>query len=158
MLEVSTRAGYRSYLDKHFLPFFGDIPMAQILPSTVQPWISRAVRSGLSPRSVVNHHVMLHGIFRRAVRDRVIAENLCTDSELPKSITKKQRILAPAEFAWLLTCIPARFTALVVTEIETGLRRGQLIAPRHRHLDFLRRTITVENTIVEVSKKLTPTA
>lgn len=55
VLEVSTRAGYRSYLDKHFLPFVGDIPMAQILPSTVHPWISRAVRSGLSPRSVVNH-------------------------------------------------------------------------------------------------------
>ena len=113
VLEVSTRAGYRSYLDKHFLPFVGDIPMAQILPSTVHPWISRAVRSGLSPRSVVNHHVMLHGIFKRAVRDRVIADNLCTNSELPKLITKKQRILAPAEFARLLTCIPARFTALV---------------------------------------------
>src|SRR5665647_3728932 len=35
-VEVSTLAGYRSYLDKHFLPFFGDRPMAEILPSSVQ--------------------------------------------------------------------------------------------------------------------------
>src|SRR5450756_3146254 len=35
-VEVSTMAGYRSYLDKHFLPFFGNHPMAEILPSIVQ--------------------------------------------------------------------------------------------------------------------------
>lgn len=27
-------AGYRANLDRHFLPYFGDIPMADILPST----------------------------------------------------------------------------------------------------------------------------
>lgn len=31
-LELSTRASYRSYLDKHFVPFFGDMPMRSILP------------------------------------------------------------------------------------------------------------------------------
>jgi hypothetical protein len=35
-LELSTKAGYRSNLDRHFLPFFGDMAMADILPSTVQ--------------------------------------------------------------------------------------------------------------------------
>lgn len=64
-------------------------------------------------------------------------------------------ILAPAEFERLLACIPARFTALVVTEIETG-RWGELIALRPRHIDFLRRAISVEETIVEVSKKISP--
>jgi integrase len=46
---------------------------------------------------------------------------------------------------------------LVLTAIETGLRRGELVALRPRHVDFLRRTITIEETIVEVSKKLSPT-
>lgn len=35
-LEVSTKAGYRANLDKHFLPYFGTMPMAEILPSAVQ--------------------------------------------------------------------------------------------------------------------------
>ena len=63
----------------------------------------------------------------------------------------------PAASPGLLLCIPARFTALVLTEIETGLRWGELVALRPRHVDFLRRTITVEDTIVEVSKKISPT-
>lgn len=156
-LEVSTRAGYRSYFDKHFLPFFGDMPMAEVLPSTVQAWVTQAVTAGLSPRSVVKYHVMLHGVFKRAVRDRVIAYNPCADTELPKVVTKKPRILTPGEFEQLLSCIPARFIPMVLTDIETGLRWGELIALRPRHINFLRRTITVEKTIVEVSKKISPT-
>jgi integrase len=156
-LEVSTKAGYRSYLDKHFLPYFGELPMAEILPSTVQGWVTKAVAGGLSARSVVKYHVMLHGVFKRAVRDRVIAYNPCADTELPKVITKKTRILTPTEFESLLAVIPARFIPMVLTDIETGLRWGELIALRPRHVNFLRRTITVEETIVEVSKKISPT-
>jgi len=62
-VEVSTLAGYRSYLDKHFLPFLGDRPMAEILPSSVQDWVTAAVGSGLSPTSVRKYHVMLHAVF-----------------------------------------------------------------------------------------------
>lgn len=37
-LEISTRAAYRSNLDRHFLPFFGGYPLAEITPSLVQTW------------------------------------------------------------------------------------------------------------------------
>ena len=84
-LEVSTKAAYRSYLDQHFIPFFGKTPMNAIAPSAVQAWVTKAAASGLSPTSITKYHVMLHGIFRRAVRDRVIAHNPCADTELPKA-------------------------------------------------------------------------
>ncbi|WP_407341558.1 tyrosine-type recombinase/integrase [Pengzhenrongella phosphoraccumulans] len=45
----------------------------------------------------------------------------------------------------------------MVTDIETGLRWGELIALRPRHIDFLRRTVTIHETVVEVSKKHSPT-
>ena len=35
-LEVSTRATYGYYLDKHFLPRFGKIPMRRISPAMIQ--------------------------------------------------------------------------------------------------------------------------
>ncbi|HEX3827234.1 MAG TPA: site-specific integrase [Sporichthyaceae bacterium] len=156
-LELSTRQGYRSNLDRHFLPFFGDVPMAKIMPSTVQAWVTAAVSDGLSSRSVVKYHVMLHSIFKRAVRDRVIPYNPCAETELPKVVNRKAVILTPEEFDQLLAAIPERWTPLVLTAIETGLRWGELIALRPRHIDFLRRTISVEETIVELSKKNSPT-
>ncbi|HZL06852.1 MAG TPA: hypothetical protein VFE45_15785 [Coriobacteriia bacterium] len=156
-VEVSTMAGYRSYLDKHFLPFFGDRPMAEILPSFVQDWVTAAVASGLSATSVRKYHVMLHSVFKRAVRDRVILTNPCEAIELPKVPPRKARILAPEEYDRLASEIPDWFQVLVMTDIETGLRWGELIALRPRHIDFLRKTISVEQTIVEVSRKHSPT-
>lgn len=156
-IEVSTRAGYVSYLRRHFVPFFGPMPLARIMPSTVQEWVTHTSAKGLAPRSIAKYHVMLHSVFARAVRDRLIAFNPCENTELPKIVVKRTRTLTPEEFASLLAEIPPRFEALVLTDIETGLRWGELIALRPRHLDFPRRSITVEETIVEVSRKDSPT-
>jgi hypothetical protein len=49
--------------------------MANVLPSRVQAWVNEALEGGLTPRSVVKYHVVLHGIFKQAVRDRVIPFN-----------------------------------------------------------------------------------
>jgi len=141
----------------HFVPYFGHMQMARIMPSTVQAWVTHAVGQGLAARSVGKYHVMLHSVFARAVRDRPIAFNPCEDTELPKVVTRKTRTLTPEEYASVLAEIPARFEALVITDIETGLRWGELVALRPRHVDFLRRTITAEETIVEVSRKDSPT-
>src|SRR4051794_6610068 len=43
-LEVSTKAAYRSNLDRHFVPFFGDFPLSAILPSLVQTWVTTALQ------------------------------------------------------------------------------------------------------------------
>ena len=128
-----------------------------ILPSTVQAWVTQAVASGLSPRSVGKYHVMLHSVFKRALRDRVILHNPCLETELPKVVPNRLRILTPAEFDRLLQALPERHTAMLLTEIETGLRWGELVALRSCDVDFLRRTIIVERVVVEVSRKISPT-
>jgi len=131
--------------------------MSEILPSTVQDWVTQATAAGLSPSSIRKYHVMLHSVFKRAVRDRVLAANPCEGTELPKVIARKARILTPAEYDQVFAQVPDRYRLLVMVDIETGLRWGELIALRPRHIDFLRRTVTVEQTIVEVSKKHSPT-
>ena len=94
-LEATTAVAYRSNLDKHFLPAFGNRPIGKILPSTIQEWVTTAVAGGLSPRSVKKYHVMLSSIFKRAVRDRIIAFNPCEDTELPKIIARQTRTITP---------------------------------------------------------------
>jgi integrase len=156
-LEVSTKAAYRSNLDRHFVPFFGDYPLSAILPSLVQTWVTTALQNGLSPRSVVKYHVVLHGIFARAVRDRLIGNNPCADTDLPEVVSTRQRIITPDQFERLLVAVPDRYRTLVLTAIETGMRWGELAALRPRHLDLTTGVVRVEETIVEVSKKDSPT-
>ncbi len=156
-LEVSTRAAYRSYLNKHFIPYFGRRAMASITPSAVESWISKALKDGLSPASVRKYHSMLKTIFQRAVRDRVIVINPCAATELPKAVRKPRTIPTPEDFDRLISEIPQRWRLLLLVEIETGLRWGELIALRPQHIDFLRRLVHVRETVVEVSKMMSPT-
>lgn len=155
-VELTTKAAYRSNLETHFLPFFGDMRMANILPSHVQAWVNLALKEELTPRSVVKYHVVLHGIFKQAVRDRIIPFNPAADTKLPKVVRRQRRILTPAEFETLLGCIPERWVPLVLTSIETGLRWGELVALRPRHVDWLNARILVQETALELAKRNSP--
>jgi integrase len=155
-VEASTLAGYQSYLNRQFLPFFGRKKMGKILPSDIQAWVTTAAAAGLSPASLRKYHVMLHSVFKRAVRDRIITFNPCAETELPKVVAKRARTLTPEEFRRLVEAIPDRHRLMIQVAIETGLRWGELIALRPRHLDVVRRTLTVEETIVEVPLRAAP--
>src|SRR5664279_5275103 len=156
-VETSTLAAYRSYLDKHFIPVFGRRPMGKILPSEIQRWVTSATENGLSAASVRKYHTMLHSVFERAQRDRVVTFNPCAHTELPKVIKKKNRTLTPAEYVAILASLPAQHRLMVETAINTGLRWGELIALKPRHLDLSKRSLTVEETVVEVSIENFPT-
>ena len=150
-------SGLASNLNKHFYPFFGDRRLNRISPTLVQDWVTQAHADGLSPRSIRKYHTFLSSIFGRAVKDRVLVYNPCDHTELPKVITRKARTLTRDEVDRLLAALPEQHQLMVQTLIEAGLRWGELVALKPRHIDFLRRSITVEETIVEVSKKHSPT-
>ena len=135
-VETSTLAAYRSYLDKHFIPVFGRRPMGKILPSEVQRWVTTATANGLSAASVGKYHTMLSSVFERALVDRVVTFNPCAHTELPKRIKKKRRTLTPDEYDAILDALPAQHRLMVETAINTGLRWGELIALKPRHLDL----------------------
>jgi integrase len=89
--------------------------------------------------------------------DRRIAHNPCADTDLPKVVPARQRIITPAQFETLLAAVPDRYRILVLSAIETGMRWGELAALRPRHLDLTAGVVRVQETIVEVSKKDSPT-
>jgi integrase len=158
LLEASTRASYRSYLDKHFSPRFGHVQMRRISASHVQAWVNDAAAGGeLSARSITKYHAFLHKVFARAVIDRVVPVNPCAHSELPKVIAKPKRIVTPEEFDVILDALPVRYQTMVLLDIETGLRWGELIALRPVDIDFVGRNVIVRRVVVEVSKKNSPT-
>ncbi len=59
-----TLRDYRSALNAHLLPAFGDQPLEAITPEQIEAW--RRSLAGLSNRSKNKLLIELHGIFRRA--------------------------------------------------------------------------------------------
>jgi len=156
-VETSTLTAHRSYLDKHFIPTFGRRPMSKILPSEVQRWVTTATENGLSAASVGKYHTMLQSVFERALVDRVVTFNPCAHTELPNRVKKKARTLTPEEYDAILNALPHQHRLMVETGNTTGMRWGELIALKPRHLDLTIGRLAVEETIVEVSIKNSPT-
>ncbi|MDQ6849689.1 MAG: tyrosine-type recombinase/integrase [Actinomycetota bacterium] len=154
-LEPTTLAAYQSNLDRHFIPRFGRMRMANIAASEVQAWVNGAGAAGLSARSVVKYHTFLHAIFERAVIDQVIPVNPCRHTVLPKLVKKPKTAITPEQFEALLAEIPDAFRLMVLVAIETGVRWGELAALRPADVDFGSRVITVRGVVLEVARKVT---
>ena len=139
-VETSTLAAYRSYLDKHFIPTFGRRPMGKILPSEIQRWVTTATDGRPLRRQCpeVPHHAAL-GL---RTRPRATGSSPSTPARTPnspRSSRRRARTLTPDEYDAILAALPAQHRLMVETAINTGLRWGELIALKPRHLDLIKR-------------------
>jgi Phage integrase, N-terminal SAM-like domain len=80
----STQLYIERQLRRHAYPVLGDRPLSSIKPSDIQAWVKR-LTSDLAPSTVGVVHGIVSGIFRAAMRDRVIAHNPCDGTKLPKT-------------------------------------------------------------------------
>jgi integrase len=90
----------------------------------------------------------------RAVVGNRIPRSPCRDIDLPKLESVEMRFLSAAEINALAEAIDPRYRSLALTAGYTGLRFGELAALRPARVDLLRRRISVEETLNEVSGHL----
>ena len=111
--------------------------MGKILPSEIQRWVTTATENGLSAASVRKYHTMLAlGLRTRPARPGRSPSTPAPTPSSPRVVKKKARTLTPAEYDAILAALPAQHRLMVETAINTGLRWGELIALKPRHLDL----------------------
>jgi integrase len=142
----TTVAAFESHLRIHILPSLGHRPMGAVTRSEVQGWVkSRA--EVLAPSTTTLVYSVLRMIFRSAVADRVLAVSPCERITLPKAPPTEVAPLPVAAVAGLVTAVPERYRALLLTAAGTGLRQGEMLGLRVDRVDFLRRTLTVDGQL-----------
>jgi integrase len=89
----------------------------------------------------------LRVIFRRALRDSLVALNPCEKLDLPANRGRRDRIISPEHAGALVAALDQpRDRALWATALYAGLRRGELLALRWGDLDLAGGTIRVERS------------
>lgn len=148
-LRPSTQRIHDANLRNHILPELGGIELSKLTPSLLRAWVSGLTQESgahgktLAPASVAQAYRTLHRVLASAVDDELLGRNPLRSVKPPRTEAEPMRFLSHDEVAALAAAIDERYRALVLVAAYTGLRAGELIALRRKHVDLMRRTITV---------------
>jgi integrase len=131
---------YRSIVKEHLKPAFGSLLLMKLSPLDIQRHYTNAMKAGgrkdgrpggLSPRTVLHHHRLIHGALKMAVRWRLIPVNPADGVEPPKVRRREVIAIDETQSAWLMdAAIGTRLHVPIVLAIAAGLRRGEILALR----------------------------
>jgi integrase len=156
VIEPSTREAYTYQVGKHILPWFGPMRMNEIMPSHVREWVTHLQAKKVSPASIQKVRFILSAIFSAAMDD-VTFLHPCKGVKTPTVPRKPLKIITPEQFDVIYAALPDAISRLLIeTDIETGLRWGELTELRVQDLDPGTRILTVSRAVVQVDPKFHP--
>lgn len=148
-----TRQEYKRDLERHALPFFGRMKLAEIEPRDVKRFIATLIALGLTSSSVRRRMAPLRALFATAVEDGLIRSNPASRIRIPRSPADRPDDQEPAkaltekELRRLIREIPAEWRLLVEFLAHTGLRFSEAIGLRWGDVDFKRQRLHVRRRL-----------
>ncbi|MDX2344866.1 MAG: tyrosine-type recombinase/integrase, partial [Acidimicrobiia bacterium] len=153
-LRATTRARDQSYLNSLVLPQLGDKPVGSVQPSDLETWVADLATDGKAPATIQKAWQITSGVFRLAVRDRLIALSPARDVQLPKIQRNEPTAFTVEEVMRLADTIDPRYRALVLIGAFGGLRIGELAGLQLGDFDPQRNLVHVRRTASDVQGQL----
>jgi integrase len=155
-IERTTRQNYTYYLERHILPAFGGYGLNAILPGDVRAWVRQAEVEGTKPSTIKYCLSIMSAIFTTALNDQLIGLHPTKGVKAPTIPSKTRRIITPEQFETIHRSIAEPlFQLMVETDVETGLRWGELTELRKGDVDWNGGVLTVSRVVVELTRQFT---
>ncbi len=161
--EISPKSHERySEIVENFLePELGALPIVKLAPAHIQAAYSKwsiggrrdGKIGGLAPRTRRHIHRILAASLSRAVEQQILARNPADAfrKRLPKVERRPMTTLTTEQSILLLSAIKhTRVYAPALIAIATGMRRGEILALRWKHVDFEHNTVRVLESLEQV--------
>jgi integrase len=157
VIEASTRESYTYLLNRYILEEFGNRKMREILPTHVREWVLKLKDKGVRPPTIRNCKVILDAILTTALNDQVTALHAGRGVKTPAVAKKRRRIITAEQYDQINKALPNEVMRLPVeTDIESGLRWGELTELRPKDLDLATGILTVARVVVHLKAKERP--
>lgn len=154
-LKPSSRAKYRTDIENHIKPFFGEKLPGEILPEEIDGFTqSLLTGKGLSPKTVRSILTLFHSILSYTGKR---SGGKLPDMEItyPKSFRKNTRVLDEKEESALVQLLAQEMDACkfgVYLALRTGMRIGEICALRWCDISFEAAAISVCHTALRLPR------
>jgi len=138
---------------KHLLGFFKNKRLSQITPYGIEQY--RIHRIDFVSKVTVNKEVAcLRLMFNLAIKWEKADSNPVRKIKMFKEEVRSLRILTHDEERKLLEASCEHLQLMIITALNTGMRRGEIFALTWEEVDFKNRVITVEHTKTGEARKI----
>lgn len=164
-LAHSTFYGYSNIINLHVKPELGCIPLQKLQPVHLRDFYTKQLREGrkdnkkstgrgLSPTYVLQMHRVIHEALSHAVKWELVGRNVADAVDPPRKAKKEITVLNRQQISELLAALKETYLYVpVLIAVTTGLRLGEVLGLRWQDVDFVRKTITV-NQVQKLKKRM----
>lgn len=165
-LRPNTQMSYERRIYRHIIPALGNIQMDKLTTNNIQQFYSKLKQNGrllrteiygegLSDQTIRGIHTTLHAALDKAVAEKLILRNPADGCRIPSAKAREMQVLTPEEIQRLL--IQAKEDdcyELLLLELSTGLRRGEICALQWNDLNLRTGELRIERQVHRVNGEL----
>jgi len=162
-LSSKTLEMYNYLLNGHILPAFKNKRLDSFLPMTITDYLQGLAKvrhdgkeGGLSTSTTQKHYNVLSSIFKFAKKNHLIKNDPVENAEKPIVRYKKSDVYTTDEIIQLYELLkhePIERSLIIKLALDTGMRRGEILALTWDKVDFDDKTIHVQHSLSYTRKK-----
>ncbi len=146
-----THQSYAQLVRLHLKPALGHHQLTKLTPQHVQALLNAKLAAGLSPRTVQYLRAVLRRALGQALKWGLVARNVATLVDPPRSVRHENRPLTADEARRFLAAARGdRLEALYAVAVALGLRQGEILGLRWPDIDLDAQVLTVRFAIQRV--------
>jgi integrase len=124
---------------KHLLPYFADVPVVQINKGMVTEYRRyRHSRKSLKGATINRDISVIRHILYWAVDESLLLSNQLTRVRMERERRTRRPVMSVEEEIRLLEVSPVHLKRIVITALDTGMRRGEILNQLWEHVDLNR--------------------
>lgn len=158
-IRESTLEGYRRDIMNHVIPYLGEKPLRKVAAADLRSLYEKLLErgrmkggnheAGLSPTTVRSIHNIIHHALRTAAENGLLPANPAEAVTPPKAVSQAKKILNHDQLDTFKAAVQQDWVwrDFFLTELTTGLRRGELCGLKWSDFDEVAGKLKVCRTI-----------